>query len=251
MPEINYNIKLATQGYSSSLSNGSNPVSTNEHFRTVDPIGLIEELIHPLELDNGWEYEQSFYQSKNKVAINNITRIENGSRIVPSLRGIVISPYEEIFLNTDDFFNFIGDSPVMGARSSGLGVSAMAFIFKRNEGKVSIEEEFQYVHINAIEDKILDSQFSELYSEEDGYDYVVFGMQAPNPISQYKNSSLELSIMDFIYSSSDYTYIPSKYSISEKDFLSLCDYQTLKRGDLEDPAEDIYTWTTGESGAVV
>jgi len=249
MPEVNYNAYIKASDIESTLKKEILPTQTGQAFSTTTEAEYIQKIDNPKSLTNGWDYDQVFIQNNEVVTFNNTTRILNHRRIIPILDNPVIVASNEVRVDSDDFVNYIGEEPVMGVKSAGTNMNARAFIFNRFKNRVSIAKEFQYSHINTIKDKLLVDQFTEIDNE--GQDFFIFQMKAPIPVSWFKNSSLEVTTLDYLQSSFDYNHIIDKYDITKENFIEMCDYVSILREDFKDADEHVYEWIFEENGITV
>ncbi|RLA16182.1 MAG: hypothetical protein DRQ60_05085, partial [Gammaproteobacteria bacterium] len=246
MPEIVYNAKITTSSIKSTLKKDILPTTTGQPFKSTTSTELLESIDHPNSLTNGWDNEQVFTQTEDEVLFNNTTRILNHRRIIPTLNGPVVVASNEVRVDSDDFVDFISEEPVMGVKSAGTNMNARAFIFNRDDNRISIAKEYQYTHINGIRDKLLPDQFTEIQNE--GQEFYVFQQKAPIPCSTLKHSSLEVTALDYLESSFDYTHLLTKYSIDKSNFLEMCDYISILREDFEEADEHVYEWDFEKDG---
>ncbi|RLA68531.1 MAG: hypothetical protein DRQ78_00145 [Epsilonproteobacteria bacterium] len=249
MPSIIYPAKIKGSELRSNLIEDIYPTAANNPFKNNETLDILEHVTDPKSLTDGWDYPQLFSQSDTSVTFNNSTRISNHKRIIPTLNGPVIVASNEVRVDSDDFVNYIGEVPVMGVKSSGSNANARAFIFNRSNERISIAKEFQYAHINAIEDKLLPDQFTEVSNE--GQDFFVFQMEAPLSVSRLNGSSLQLDIVDYLKTSFDYNHVLTKYGIQEDQFLKMCDYVSILREDFKDADEEVYEWVFEDAGMTI
>lgn len=249
MIEVNYTANLVPSTIESTLKKSILPTITGDAFSNSYSSELLEEVIHPNSLTDGWDDDQIFNQTEEEVRFNNTTRILNHRRIIPTLNGPVIVASNEVRVDSDDFVNYISEGPVMGVKSAGTNMNARSFIFNRFNNRISIAKEFQYSHINGIKDKLLENQFTELDNE--GQDFFVFQMEAPIPVSWYRHSSMEVSSLDYLKTSLDYNYILIKNNITEVNFLEMCDYVSILREDFTDADEHVYEWVFEDEGMIL
>lgn len=225
MQKIVYSAKLLTTQSASSIIVDSIPTKTSESFKTVSPTFKLSESHNPQELTNGWDSKQEFTQQNDIVSFLNSTLIQDGRRIVPTLTGPVVIAANEVRVDSGDYELSIGIDPVLGVKSAGLGSMARAFIFNRDNGRVGIEQEFQYTHIDSIREKILGTQFTEI--QNNGQDFFVFNMHKPICIASYNGSNIDIDQIDYLQSSFDYNVLINNKGITENNFLAMCDYVSL------------------------
>lgn len=225
MQKIVYSAKLLTTQSASSIIVDSIPTKTGESFKTVTPTFLISSTDRPEELTNGWDSKQEFTQENDIVSFLNSTLTQEGRRIIPTLTGPVVIASNEVRVDSGDYELSIGLDPVLGVKSAGMGAMARAFIFNRNDGRVGIEQEFQYTHIDSIREKILSTQFTEI--QNNGQDFLVFNMHKPLCVAQYNGSDIDVNQVDYLESSFDYHTLIASKGITEDNFLSMCDYISL------------------------
>ena len=242
MPTKTYKARLRLSEGKSTIKRSTTSIFPGESFRDSVPVSKSPEINNPSMLNNGWDIEQTFQQNSSSVMFNNITKVRNSRRIIPNLDGPVIVASNEVRVNSEDFVKYISTAPVMGVRSAGSGARARSFIFKREDGKISIEKEFQYTHLGTIKDKLLNNQFTEL--EHDDQNFFVFQEDAPTPVSHFRNSSLSLHINEYLSTSFDYNTLLNEHSITEDNFFEMCDYISLE-------STNVKEWVFEEFGMTI
>ena len=225
MATIVYPIHLVGDTYTSPLQVPNGPTMTSEAFKTVSPIDILSFEDRPQHLDNGWERNQEFTVQGPSINAINTSIILDGARLVPTLTGPVVTASSDVRVDSGDYELGLGTEPVLGVKSAGRGALARAFIFKRKGGKVEIEQEFQYTHIDSIKDRILDTQFTEI--QNDGQDFFAFSIHDPIPVSRYHGSNLEADQVEYLSASFSYEAFATSKGLSGTNFLESCDFVSL------------------------
>lgn len=225
MPTISYEVSLKNINSFKKSEAEATGVKFGTSVKSSIPGELILGQTNPLNMSNGWLDKPSVYREGNYIRAEYSRFISDNRLISTELNGLAVVADAERYINSAEYLSFIGPKPTMGIEGIGTGRYSKSFLFRRKEDKVEIYKQFNYVSID-IETEDLDS-YTELELGNGEY-VLVFKREKPYPISELKDSSLQLDLSDYLLCSLDPHRFIEEKGIEEENFFEMCDTLTIQ-----------------------
>jgi hypothetical protein len=226
MPKISYQAKISNNKYEDNIEFSFDNLRFGSRPKTSKPSRkIIDYKNYPSMLTDGWLESPEVLDENNIISISDSKFIKNGSKILPSLNGLSTAAYKEIRIDSQEYVDIFGTEPTLGAPSISSFLNPKAYMFKRHNGKVSIHEEFTHKITGTDDTSVARNEF--ISKEFSNTRYILFGIKKPIPLTEYKDSNIDLGINDYLSLSLNLSTALTNLGITEEEFLDLSDYISL------------------------
>lgn len=219
---ISYELDIKNKSIKDSYETESKGLKFGDDTKLTDSDYTVINNADARLMSDGWFDEPEIVRNGNYLEIYPSRYVKDNRLIHTKISGLSVVADTEIYLDTSEYKNFVGERTTLGVKSTGNGRSIKSFMFRRRDDKLEIAKTFSYeVGVSTSE-----LQFTEVPLNDDHY--VIFNRQLPWPVSELKDSNIELTLYDYLKVSLDPTRFMTEKGLTEDNFFEMCDTITIE-----------------------